>query len=252
MPSKRIIVANWKMNPLSPKDAEKLWQATAKNISSLRKTEVVICAPFIYLPQLKKLSRKILLGCQDAFWGDVGAFTGEISAGMLEALGVRYAIVGHSERRSQEDDAIINKKLKSTLASGLQPILCVGEKARDEEHGYFNTVKDQLEAGLQGVSKDLLKKIMIAYEPVWAISSTPGRRDATPEDSSEMAIFLRKVLSDKFGREASKVRILYGGSVNERDAEGFLVSGGVDGLLVGKASLNAEKFVKIIQISEKI
>ena len=252
MQNKKIIVANWKMNPRTAKEAEKLWQGVAKNIPSLRKTEVVICPPYVYLTKLKKLSRKFLLGSQDAFWGDVGAFTGEISSEILYNLGVRYAILGHSERRSLEDNMIINKKIKSALLSGLRPILCVGEIVRDEEHGYFNGVKEQLDAGFQGISKNSIKNIIVAYEPVWAISSTPGRRDAAPEDSSEMAIFIRKVLSDKFGREASRVKILYGGSVNDRDAEGFLTQGGVDGLLVGKASLNAEKFVNIIKISEKM
>ena len=253
MPNKRIVVANWKMNPLTEKEAEKLWTAVARNISALRKTEVVICPPFIYVEELKKLSRKIILGAQNAFPGDLGAFTGEVSSEMLYLSGARYVILGHSERRARgETDADINKKIKSALDAGLRPILCVGETIRDEEHGYFNSVKDQLEAGLQGISKDSLKNIIIAYEPVWALSSTPGRRDAAPEDSSEMAIFIRKVLSDKFGREASRVKILYGGSVNDRDAEGFLTQGGVDGLLVGKASLNAEKFVNIIKISEKM
>ena len=253
MPNKRIVVANWKMNPLTEKEAEKLWTAVARNISALRKTEVVICPPFIYVEELKKLSRKIILGAQNAFPGDIGAFTGEVSSEMLYLSGARYVILGHSERRARgETDADINKKIKSALDSGLRPMLCVGETIRDEEHGYFNSVKDQLEAGLQGISKDSLKNIIIAYEPVWALSSTPGRRDAAPEDSSEMAIFIRKVLSDKFGREASRVKILYGGSVNDRDAEGFLTQGGVDGLLVGKASLNAEKFVNIIKISEKM
>ena len=253
MPNKRIVVANWKMNPLTEKEAEKLWTAVARNISALRKTEVVICPPLIYIEELKKLSRKIILGAQNAFPGDIGAFTGEVSSEMLYLSGARYVILGHSERRARgETDADINKKIKSALDSGLRPMLCVGETIRDEEHGYFNSVKDQLEAGLQGISKDSLKNIIIAYEPVWALSSTPGRRDAAPEDSSEMAIFIRKVLSDKFGREASRVKILYGGSVNDRDAEGFLTQGGVDGLLVGKASLNAEKFVNIIKISEKM
>jgi triosephosphate isomerase (TIM) len=253
MPNKRIIIANWKMNPLTEKEAEKLWKGITKNTPPLRKTLIVICPPVIYLEKLKKLSRKVILGVQDAFWGDTGAFTGEVSSEMLYLAGSRYVILGHSERRARgETDRDINKKVKSSLASGLSPILCVGENVRDEEHGYFNYVKDQLEAGLQGVVKNSIKNIIVAYEPVWAISSTPGRRDASPEDSSEMAIFIRKVLSDKFGREASRVKIVYGGSVNDRDAEGFLRLGGVDGLLVGRASLNAEKFASIIKTCETL
>ncbi|MDP9249508.1 MAG: triose-phosphate isomerase [bacterium] len=251
MRNKKIIVANWKMNPLTVKEAEKLWKGVANNTPSLRKTEVVVCPPVIYIDALKKLSRKIILGAQNAFLGDTGAFTGEVSSEMLYLSGVRYVILGHSERRVRgETDMDINKKLKSALSSGLRPIFCVGETVRDEEHGYFNVVKEQLDAGFQGVSKNSIKNITVAYEPVWAISSTPGRRDATPEDSSEMAIFIRKVLSDKFGREATRVNIIYGGSVNDREAEGFIVRGGVDGLLVGKASLNPEKFSKIVKICE--
>lgn len=252
MRGKKLVVANWKMNPLTQKEAEKLFGDITKNLSALRKTEVVICPPFVYLSPLKKLSRKIYLGAQDAFWGDVGAFTGEVSTEMLYELGARYVILGHSERSGVEDRLIVNKKLKSALASGLTPILCVGEYSRDEEHSYFNFVKEMLETSLGGVSKNSIGKIIIAYEPVWAISSTPNRRDATPEDSHEMAIFIRKILADKFGKESAKIKILYGGSANERDAGEFISRGGVDGFLVGRASLSAEKFSTIVNIVDKI
>ena len=257
---KKIIIGNWKMNPLTWKEAEKLFNSSLKNLPTLKKTDVVICAPFIYLEKLQSSSRRIKrisLGAQDAFWGNVGAFTGEVSAEMLDNLGIKYVILGHSERRSppaggRETNEIINKKTKSALASGLNPILCVGESARDENHGYFNLVKTQLEECLAGVSKNSVAKIIIAYEPVWALSSTPDRRDATSADSREMAIFIRKVLSDKFGSESGKIRVIYGGSSNEKNAEDFLKNGGVDGLLPGKASLDAKKFVEIVKISERI
>ena len=257
MKSKNIIIGNWKMNPLSLKEAEKLFADVAKSISNIkktaRKTEVVICPPYVYLEKLKKLSKKISLGAQDVFWGEVGAFTGEISADMLYDIGARYVIVGHSERRAMgENNNDINKKIKSALSAGLRPILCVGEGMRDENHGYFNLVRIQLEECLLGISKNSISKIIIAYEPVWAISSTPNRKDATSDDSREMAIFIRKILSDKFGSEASGIRIIYGGSVNEKDAEDFLKNGGVNGLLPGKASLNPEKFSKIVKICEAL
>ena len=172
---------------------------------------------------------------------------------MLYNLGVRYVILGHSERRALgETDSEINKKIKSSLAAGLVPILCVGENTRDVSHSYFNLVKSQLEECLAGISKNSISKIIIAYEPVWAISSTPNRRDATPDDSREMVIFIRKILSDKFGSEVSSTRIIYGGSVSDKDAFGFLKDGGVDGLLPGRASLDAKKFIEIIKIAEKI
>src|ERR1035437_9441 len=241
----KIIIGNWKMNPRSLKEAEKLFGDVAKNISAIKKTEIVVCPPFLYLPAFAKvlvgkgkIKKQISLGAQDAFPGDVGAFTGEVSAEMLYNIGVRYVILGHSERRVLgENNNDVNKKIKSALVAGLRPILCVGEKARDVDHSYFNLVKTQIEECLAGISKNSINKIIVAYEPVWAISSTIDRKDATADDSREMAIFIRKILFDKFGNEASKVRVIYGGSVNEKDAEEFLKNGGVDGLLPGRASL---------------
>ncbi|MFA6177810.1 MAG: triose-phosphate isomerase [Candidatus Paceibacterota bacterium] len=260
--SKKIIIGNWKMNPLTSKEAEKLFFDVVKGISEIKKTvkktEVVICPPSIYLEKLKKIrTSKILLGAQNAFSGDVGAFTGEVSGEMLYEIGVRYVILGHSERRNPsaiggETNEMINKKIKSSLVAGLYPILCVGENTRDLSHGYFNLVKTQIEECLAGISKNSISKIIIAYEPVWALSSTIDRKDATALDSREMAIFIRKILSDKFGREAGSTRIIYGGSANEKDAEDFLKNGGVDGLLAGRASLNAKKFVEIVKICEAL
>ncbi len=241
------------MNPLTLKEAEKLFINIAKNISAIKKTEIVICPPFLYLEKLKKLSKKIILGAQDGFWGDVGAFTGEVSSSMLYEVGARYVILGHSERRALgENNEVINKKIKSSLGVGLRPVLCVGENVRDADHGYFNFVKTQLEECLAGIQRASISKIIIAYEPVWAISTTKDRKDATPEDSKEMVIFIRKVLSDKFGPEVSNMRIIYGGSVNTKDALGFLKEGGVDGLLPGRSSLDAKKFSEIVKICETL
>ncbi|KKQ20965.1 MAG: Triosephosphate isomerase [Parcubacteria group bacterium GW2011_GWC1_36_9] len=247
----KIIIGNWKMNPLTIKEAEKSFEDIKKSVSYVRKTTIVICPPLLYLEKLKKISRKINLGAQDAFWGDVGAFTGEVSAEMLYNAGIKYVILGHSERRTLgETNELVNKKIKGSLSAGLTPVLCVGESMRDENHSYFNLVKTQLEECLNGVKKTFASKIIIAYEPIWAISSTLNRHDATSVDSREMAIFIRKVLYDKFGAEASRIRIIYGGSVNEKDALDFLNNGGVDGLLSGRASLNAKKFAEIINIAE--
>lgn len=250
---KKIIIGNWKMNPASLKDAEKLFGCIAKSVSGIKKTEIVICPPFLYLERLKKFSKKMILGAQDAFYEESGAHTGEISAGMLYGIGARYVILGHSERRQLgETSELVNKKIKEALASGLVPVVCVGENARDLSHSYFNLVKIQLEESLDGVRKNLISKVVIAYEPVWAISSTPDRKDATPKDCEEMVIFIRKILSDKFGPDAGKVKIIYGGSVNEKDAHEFLENGGVDGLLPGRASLDAKKFTEIIKICEAL
>ena len=250
---KKIIIGNWKMNPILLKDAEKLFTSVAKSISEIKKTEVVICPPFVYLEKLRKFSRKISLGAQNSFWVEKGAFTGEVSPDMLYDLGVQYVILGHSERRVMgEGNSDVNKKIKAAFSAGLRPILCVGESERDESHSYFNLVKIQLGECLAGISKNSVSKLIVAYEPIWAISSTISRRDATPADSFEMAVFIRKILSDKFGTESSKIRVIYGGSANEKDAEEFLKHGGVDGLLPGRASLDAQKFVEMIKIAERI
>ena len=253
MLNRKIIIANWKMNPSSLKEAEKLFNDVVKNVSLVKNTEIVICPPSLYLEKLRKVSKKVIIGAQDAFWEDTGAFTGEVSVEMLYNLGVRYVILGHSERRALgETNEDINKKIKSALAVGLRPILCVGESVRDESHDYFNLIKTQIEICLAGVSKNSTAKIIIAYEPIWAISTTPNRRDATIEDSQEMAIFIRKILFDKFNKESTRIRILYGGSVNEKTADEFLRNGGVDGLLVGRASLDAKKFGLIVKICETL
>ena len=250
----KIIIGNWKMNPLTLKEAEKLFKDVVKNISQIKNTEIVICPPPIYLERLTKIrTNKIKLGAQDAFWDETGAFTGEISAEMLYNIGARYVLLGHSERRAiGETNQNVNRKIKSSLVSGLRPILCVGERERNQDHSYFNLVKTQLEECLAGISKNSVSKIIIAYEPVWALSSTENRKDATAEDSMEMVIFIRKILFDKFGSDAKKIRIIYGGSVNEKDAEEFLKNGGVDGLLSGRASLDAKKFSEIIKICETL
>jgi triosephosphate isomerase len=254
MLKKKIIIGNWKMHPATGKEAEKLFQGITKNVSKIKNTEVVACPPFVYLEKLKKLSKKLVLGAQDSFWGDVGPFTGEVSGEMLYNLGARYVILGHSERRSMgETNELVNKKLKAALASGLVPVVCVGELERNIDHAYFEIVKKQITECLKNISRDQIAKIIIAYEPVWSISTTKDRKDATADDAREMAVFIRKALSDIASPEiAYKTRVLYGGSVNERDAEDFLTNGGVDGLLVGKASLSVEKFSEIIKTCEAL
>jgi len=249
-----IIIGNWKMNPLTAKDAEKLFKNIAKSVSRIKKTEVVICAPFIYLDGLARIrTSKVKLGAQDSFGLDTGPFTGEISPDMLYQAGAKYVILGHSERRALgETDSLINKKMKGALAGGLVPVLCVGENERDESHEYFNIVRNQLEGCLNGVSKLSIPKVIIAYEPVWALSSTQSRRDASAADAREMSIFIRKILSDKFGSKIKLPKIIYGGSANEKDASDFLKNGGIDGLLPGKASLDAKKFTAVVNIAENL
>jgi triosephosphate isomerase len=249
---KKMVIANWKMNPVTLEEAEKLFSNIAKNIAPIKNTQIIICPPFLYLENLKKISRKIDLGAQNASLEEGGAHTGEISATMLYEAGIKYVLLGHSERRALgENNSDINKKIKIALSSGLVPILCVGDKERDANHEYFGMIKNQIEECLAGIQKNAISKVIIAYEPIWAISTTPGRKDATTDDSYEMAIFIRKVIIDKIGATVKMPKILYGGSVNDKNSGEFLARGGVDGVLVGGASLRAEKFLKIISIAEK-
>lgn len=252
--SKKLIVGNWKMNPQSQKEAEVLFNNIGKNINNIKNTEVVICLPFPYLFISKKLKiKKIALGAQDVFYETQGAYTGEVSTSMLKDMGVKYVIVGHSERRSLgETNEISNKKLTAVLKAKISPILCVGESIRNHDGSYLGVVKDQLISCLFGISKSQIKNIVIAYEPVWALSSTENRHDATPHDFEEMKIYIRKILTDLFGRAiASSVLIIYGGSVNKDNASLFL-NVGADGLLPGKASLDVHNFSSIIKIASAI
>ncbi len=250
MNKRKIVIGNWKMNPVTKKEAQKLYNSLLKGDTNTKKTEVVACPPFVYFSYFKS-SKRINLGAQDVFWNESGAFTGEVSPTMLEDLGVKYIILGHSERRALgESNADVNKKLKASLVAGLVPILCVGESERNENHEYLNLVKNQIEECLTGVAKSSLAKIVIAYEPVWAIGKN-AVRSATAEEHREMSIFIKKVLSDKFGALNIKdTRIIYGGSAHPENIDEFITIGGADGFLVGRDSLDPKKFLEIIKLCE--
>ncbi len=249
---KRIVIGNWKMNPVSSKEATKLFKEIKDGLSKIKKIDTVACAPFVFLDGLKKDSMgKLKLGSQNVYPGDVGAETGEVSTAMLINLKVKYTIVGHSERRAMgEKNEDINKKIKSLLSNGIVPVLCLGEKERDPEHTYLGFVKTQIEECLEGVSKSALNSVVIAYEPIWAIGNN-APRPATPAEFFEMSIFIRKVLNDKFGgKNVEGIRIIYGGSVTPEDTLPFLLDGKADGFLVGRASLDSKKLIKIIELTE--
>lgn len=240
------------MNPRSAKEAITLFKAIKKNVP--RGVQAVIAAPAIYLPHLSKLtSASLKLAAQDVSDKKDGAYTGQTAAGMLKGEKVSYVLIGHSERRALgETNEMIAEKIKQTLAAGLTPVLCVGEQKRDMTMWYLSEVQTQLTEGLSLVAKSALSKMVIAYEPVWAISSTENRRDATPEDFEEMSIYIRKVLVDTFSeKQAHDVPIIYGGSVNEKNAQGFLEAGAM-GLLPGKASLTAKKFTGILNVAHEV
>lgn len=254
---KKLIVGNWKMNPRTVALARSNFLAIKKGAKECKNVTAAIAAPFVFLPELSKsASAGLALGAQNVSAEKEGAFTGEVSAAMLSGMKVSYVIIGHSERRSLgETNEFINKKIKIALASGLTPIICVGEKERTEAHDmwYLSVVKTQLEECLAGLPKAAVGKIVIAYEPVWALSSTANRRDATPDDCVEMHIYIKKVLSDMFGAGAGmNATILYGGSVDEKNALGFLTAGHADGLLPGRASLTPKTFISILKIANEI
>lgn len=225
---KKIIIGNWKCNPLTFAQAEGLFNNIKKGIKPV-KNEIIICPPFSYLCCLSGNSFK--LGAQDCFWEEKGPYTGEISPKMLKDLGVEYVIIGHSERRMHlgETDKMINGKLKAALKSGLKPILCVGEKKGEN---FKKIINNQLSLDLLGIPKKDLKKIIIAYEPIWAIGTG---NFCEAEKAKQTMIFIKSKI---------KTKVLYGGSVNS-DIVVYYMKNGFDGLLVGGASLNAKEFIKI-------
>ncbi len=254
MQKKKLVIANWKMNPTSAKEAKTHFLAIKKEVGKAKNVEAGIAAPFIYLPELSKFaSAGLALAAQNVSAEKEGAFTGEVSAGMLKGMKTKYVIVGHSERRAMgETNDFIGKKLRAVLAAKMTPVLCVGETERDHDMWYLGVVKTQVEECFSGIAKAAVANIVIAYEPVWALSSTANRRDATPEDYLEMRIYIKKILSDLYGAgTAEKVRILYGGSVDEKNAGMFISIGKADGLLPGRASLTPKKFIKILQAADQ-
>lgn len=247
---KFLIVANWKMNPKSVGDVERFMRVFKKHISKIKNTNVVIVPPFPYLSLIPRSSRYVL-GAQDLFWESEGSYTGEVSSSMLKGLGVRYVIVGHSERRRLgETDEAVNKKLKQALKTKLRPIVCVGESKRDAEGAFFGVIKKQVESAFYKVKVSQASRVVIAYEPVWAIS--PGK-PARPEDAREASLFIKKTIASLYGvKTAQKVLVIYGGSADGTNASAFLKEREITGLLVGRESLYAEKFFRILQCTKGI
>ena len=236
---KPLIVANWKLNPTSQKDAVRLFDAIEKDAKK-SSAEVVICPPFVYLALFKGLT----LGAQNVFYKEEGAFTGETSVKMLKDLNVEYVILGHSEVRKnpQETNEVINKKVKECLQEKLKPIVCVGEQ---EGEDLSEILQHQVEGAFKGISSKEAKNVVIAYEPVWAIGT--GKNCSVDQTMGSM-LLIRKIISNLYNREtADAIKILYGGSVNGENSASYLKEAGADGLLVGGASLKPEEFIKIIK-----
>lgn len=244
---KPLIVANWKCNPTNLAEAKQLFNLIKRGIGKIKKAKVVICPPFVYLPILKKSN--LILSAQNCFWEESGPFTGEVSPKMLKDLGCQYVILGHSERRRHfgETDEMINKKLKAALKAGLSPIFCVGNKKKESEED-IKEIGSRLERGLQGLKKSTLSKLIVVYEPIWAISTTIGGVAATSSDAMEGAIYIRKILTKLLGKTiAQKIKILYGGSVDSKNINNFIYEAQMDGVLIGAASLNPKDFVEAVK-----
>ncbi len=238
MKSKKFIVANWKMNPQTAREAVRLARGEDAN-------NVIICPPFPFLSAVGRALREASLGAQDVFWGKEGAYTGEVSAAMLRAAGANYVIVGHSERRRflGETDAMIAEKVAAGLKERLNVILCVGEPAHIHKKGMKSAVahvKRQLSLDLQKICIPL-SRLFIAYEPLWAIGS--GTPD-TSHDAARMAVAIKNHLASRILRLAP--RVLYGGSVTSKNARNFLQCKELDGAMVGGASLHSNEFRTIL------
>ena len=245
---KKLIAGNWKMNKTSA-DAVALVTDLVASIGRQNDVDVVVCPPFTSIETVAKAleGSTIKLGAQNMHFEASGAFTGEVSAPMLRALFATHVILGHSERRAffGETDALVNKKVLAALKNQLRPILCVGETLAEREAGAtLKVVQTQLEAGLEGVSKDLAPSVVIAYEPVWAIGTG---KVATTEQAQEVHAFIRGLLTKLFTEVvAQKVRILYGGSMKPSNAPELLAQKDIDGGLIGGASLEARSFTELV------
>jgi len=242
-----LIVGNWKTYVRTREKAKKLL-AVAKRLAVGRKISIVIAPPAPYLGLLAGSRGNVALASQDISDTLDTIETGEITAPLLKELGVKYAIIGHSERRARgESDERINQKLKRALVHGITPILCVGERERDAEAHYLSFVRGQLTSAFKGLSAKESLEVVVAYEPVWAIGKTD--QDAIQShDLNEMVLYIRKILGDFIpGKGASKVKIIYGGSVEPENARALAGGGGVDGFLPGHASVDPAMFAGIVK-----
>lgn len=243
---KSLIAGNWKMNMTSSESIAFI--SKLKEVTKNTPGEVAVCVPFtsIYPVSNEIADTEIKLGAQNVYFEDSGAYTGEISGDMLKDMGVDYAIVGHSERREIffESDDMINKKVKKLLEIGINPILCVGETLEErEDEIHFDKVKSQINACLKDVNKEDLDKVVIAYEPIWAIGTG---KSASSDDAEEMCAFIRELLKDNYGEVISEaIRIQYGGSVKPETIDELMSKANIDGALVGGASLKIEDFSRI-------
>jgi len=246
---KPIIAGNWKMNK-TIKETVELITGFKRELSDVDAVDIIVCPTYTALSDARELlmDSNIKLGAQDLYWVESGAFTGEISPGMIKDAGCTYVIIGHSERRKyfSETNDTVNKKTKAALAAGLLPIVCVGENLNEREaNKTFDVVKDHIDGSLAGLTEEDMTKITVAYEPVWAIGTG---KTATPDQAQEVHKYIRELLGSIFDKEtALTVRIQYGGSVKPDNIKDLMAEEDVDGALVGGASLKVDSFVGIVK-----
>ena len=244
-----FLAGNWKMNK-TPAEAEGLAKELCALLGDISDRDVAICPAFPCLASVAAVLKgtNVRLGAQNMHFEDSGAFTGEVSADMLLSVGAQCVILGHSERREYfgEDNALVNKKLKKALAKGLIPIVCVGEKLEEREAGRAEVVvEDHVRGAFAGISEADAAKVVIAYEPVWAIGTG---KTATPDDADAMHAFIRKLLGTLYSPALAEcIRIQYGGSANDKNIDELMRMPNIDGALVGGASLKAESFARIVR-----
>lgn len=245
----KLIIGNWKMNPSTLEEAKKISKATKSTGSKYPNVDIVMCPPAIYLSELVSGNKpeNVFFGSQYSSAHESGAFTSEISASMLHDLGITHCIVGHSEQRKSGDtDEIVAKKTILALENDISPIICVGEKERNESGDYFEYVKTQVMNACIEVSEKQIKNVILAYEPIWAIGAA---EPMAPASVVEMVLFIRKIFADKYSQAtASKIRIIYGGAVNHGNASDMIQVGQVDGFIVGRESVNIEGFPELIRV----
>ncbi len=244
---KSLVVANWKMNPSSFREAKRLFEVTKKAVESTQNISLILAPPAIFLRELRDSYKgtKISFALQNAHWEAGGAHTGEVSLAQARDARVSYVLIGHSERRaSGESNDDTRRKVAAALAVGITPILCIGETKRTTSGQHFSVVKEQLRAGFADVAPAHISKVVVAYEPVWAIG---GEQTLSPRDMHEMAIFIRKAIVEARGEKGMNIKIMYGAAVTESNVHAMLRDGDVDGLLVGHVSVDAPRFSALLK-----
>jgi triosephosphate isomerase (TIM) len=247
-----LVIGNWKLNPTTSAEAKALFISVRKLLKKDETVAVVVAPPFPFIPDLTRLSPagRLPVAAQDVFYEESGAHTGEVSPSQLASFGVSHVIIGHSERRAKgESDEVVNKKIQAALKRKLTPVVCIGERERDGQAKFYGFVEAQLRALATGLTSRQMAQVVIAYEPIWAIGTG---KTATPEDVKEMQLFITTVLTKLYDRPTGKrVRIIYGGSVKPDNAAALHAGGGMNGFLVGGASLKASDFMSIVRSVSK-